>query len=101
MRRFIACPLSLLLSISTAALAADPTPQAGATGTSKVVKAAAGASAVNTGSAGTGAVPKAGGTGGGVGSNKGTSGQQIGPKKPPKCPDPNETTCPVVAAPVK
>ncbi|KQW46208.1 MULTISPECIES: hypothetical protein [unclassified Roseateles] len=101
MRRFTAFPLSLLLCVGTAALAADTTPQSAGTGGNKVIKAPPAASATNTGSAGTGAVPKAGGSGGGVGSNKGTSGQQIGPKKPPKCPDPNETVCPVVAAPVK
>ena len=49
---------------------------------------------------GTGAAPAAGGNGGGLSSNGGNTATQVGPKKP-KCPDPANTACPAVKAPVK
>lgn len=48
----------------------------------------------------TGAAPVAGGNGGGLSSNGSNLGTQVGPKKP-KCPDPLNTACPAVKAPVK
>ena len=93
MRCFITLPLSLLLGIGTAALAAEPAVQAtGAAVAKKAAPSAAASATAATGSTSPGAAPNAGGSGGGVGSNKGTSGQQIGPKKP-KCPDPT-VACP-------
>ncbi|HEY9106486.1 MAG TPA: hypothetical protein VIN58_07385 [Roseateles sp.] len=85
MRRFITC--SLLLALAGPAAA-----QVAATSDGKAVKAKPAASATTASGAGT--APKAGGTGGGVGSDKGTSGQQIGPKKPPKCPEDGAALCP-------
>jgi len=49
---------------------------------------------------GTGGAPAAGGNGGGLSSNGGNTATQVGPKKP-KCPDPANTACPAVKAPVK
>ena len=93
MRRFMTPLLSLLLAIGTAAFAADTTPQAAGPATAKKAKPSTAASATAaTGVTSPGTAPNAGGSGGGVGSNKGTSGQQIGPKKP-KCPDPT-VACP-------
>lgn len=89
MRRFITCSMLLLLAGHAGA-------QVAAASGSKAVKAKPAASATTTGSASTGAAPNAGGTGGGVGSDKGTSGQQIGPKKPPKCPEDGAALCPKV-----
>ncbi|RZL40210.1 MAG: hypothetical protein EOP35_01555 [Rubrivivax sp.] len=96
MRRFITCSLLVLLgSHATAQVTAAPDKAAKA---AKAIKAAPAASATTTGSAGTGGATNAGGSGGGVGSDKGTSGQQIGPKKPPKCPEDGAALCPKVKA---
>lgn len=88
-------PLSLslgLLSPGTATLAADAAPKAAV---ARKAQPGTAASAATTAPA-PGTAPNAGGSGGGIGSNKGTSGQQIGPKKP-KCPDPT-ARCPVEKA---
>jgi hypothetical protein len=98
MRHFLNPPLGLLLALSAALASANPAQQAGST-PAKVTKATPAASATATGTANPGPAPNAGGSGGDVGSNKGVSGQQIGPKKP-KCPDPLNTACPAVKAPI-
>jgi len=95
MKHSLSLLCAALLCGAPQARAADVAPATGTT----TAKAASGPTAkVVTHKPG--AAPAAGGDGGGLSSNSGNTGVQIGPKKP-KCPDPTNTACPAVKAPVK
>ncbi|KQV53475.1 hypothetical protein ASC95_12135 [Pelomonas sp. Root1217] len=92
--------LELILATAClgAALAAHAADAAPATGT-PAAKAAS-SPAVKAATPPGGAAPVAGGSGGGAATNGSNTGTQVKPKLP-KCPDPANTACPAVKAPVK
>ena len=84
--------LPALLAVCAASALANPATPA------TPPQAASGPNASVTNKVGT--APNAGGNGGGLSSNGGNTAGQVTPKKP-KCPDPANTACPAVKAPVK